>query len=418
MFFLALRHLASKPRQTLLTLLGILLGSTAYVAFSGMMLGFQKFLVDQLIENDGHVKVLAREEFVTPEKIREIFFNHDNREVVDWIAPPSGRRDNNYILYPQGWFRRLGEDFRVAGYAPALSSQVIFSRSKAKLAGRLVGIDPLKQSLVTNIEKNIVSGALQDLSRGGERVLVGTGLLKRLGARVSETILVSNGSERPTPFKIVGTFQIGIKAIDDSTAYASLREVQKATRAGGQISEIVVKLSNVDLAESVAAAWSEISSDQVLSWSQVNEGFLSVFKTQDIVRNTITVVILIVAAFGTYNILTMSVNQKRRDIAILRSMGYTPIDIVKLFALQGTLLGVVGGILGLIAGYLLCQYIETIPISNQRMMGGNHMIIDYDSAIYVKGFLLAALSSSIASLLPARAAGRLQPIEIIRSEGT
>ena len=130
-----------------------------------------------------------------------------------------------------------------------------------------------------------------------------------------------------------------------------------------------------------------------------------------------TISILIVAGFGIYNILTMAVNQKRKEIAILRSIGFESLDIVILFLTQGIILGALGGLFGCLVGYGVCEVMARIPVAN-RGLGGNHMIIAFFPGIYVRGFLLAFVSSSLASFLPARAAGKMTPIDIIRSENS
>ena len=144
---------------------------------------------------------------------------------------------------------------------------------------------------------------------------------------------------------------------------------------------------------------------------------MSVFTTQDIVRNSMTVSILIVAGFGIYNILSMAVNHKRREIAILRSIGFESKDIVQLFLTQGVILGAIGGAVGCVVGFVLCKIMESIQITDHGL-GGNHMLVVYFVGIYIRGFFLAFLSSSVASFLPAQAAGRLSPIDVIRSENS
>ncbi len=131
-----------------------------------------------------------------------------------------------------------------------------------------------------------------------------------------------------------------------------------------------------------------------------------------------TISILVVAGFGIYNILTMAVNQKRREIAILRSMGFEPKDIIQLFLTQGLILGSTGSTVGLGLGYLFCRIMEQIPVSSQRLMGGGKMLVSFDPLIYVKAFILGFLAAIVASLLPARSAGKLEPIEIIRSDAS
>ena len=415
MLFLALRHLLSRKRQSLLTLTGIVLGTAAYVAISGMMLGFQTFIVDQLVNNDAHIRISAREEPIEPHSLDEDFFGPE--ALVDWKAVPSGRRDNAYILYPRFWTERMERMPEVAAYSQQLVTQVIVTRAKVAKAARLIGSDPARQAQVTNIKDYMIKGQFTDIGIGGNRIVMGDGLLKQLGASVPETVYLSVGKGQTQPFKVIGSFHLGVKALDDSTLFGALPDVQKLNRTPSRISDIAVRLHDVEGARELATSWNILSQEKVQSWDQANEGIMSVFTTQDIVRNSMTISILIVAGFGIYNILNMAVTHKRREIAILRSMGYESSDIVALFLTQGIILGVLGGIIGCLLGYGVCEIMARIPVAD-RGLGGNHMIIVFFPGIYVRGFIIAFSSASFASFLPARAAGRLSPIDIIRSENS
>lgn len=414
MLALALRHLLSRKRQTLLTLTGILLGTTAYVAVSGMMLGFQTFIIRQLVDNDSHVRISAREELLTEHGLDRDFFPG---AAVAWLSPPSGRKDEARILYPQGWFSRLDADPAVLAYSPQLKTQVILRRAKSSAAAALLGVHPAMQQRVTTVADYMVSGRFDDLHDAGNRIVVGRELLERLGARVSETVVVSAGKGVETPFKVVGSFRFGIKHLDESLAFAALVDVQRVNRTPSELTDIAVRLTDVRRASERASTWVRTSREKVQSWDQANEGIMSVFKTQDIVRYAMSVTILVVAGFGIYNVLAMTVAGKRRDIAILRSMGYEPRDVVRLFLIQGVILGSLGGLLGMVLGYGLCLRLELIEVSKDRGLGMGHMLMSYAPRIYVQGFLLAFLSSAAAAYLPSRAAGRLEPIDIVRSEG-
>jgi len=143
-----------------------------------------------------------------------------------------------------------------------------------------------------------------------------------------------------------------------------------------------------------------------------------VFKMQDTIRYTLSFVVLLIAAFGIYNILNMIVQQKRGEIAILRSMGFEASDIIQLFLSQGIILGFIGGLLGLGVGTLACLYIQSIQFgTNMGMSSVNHMLIAWHGYFYVVAFLMAFLSGIVAGFLPAYAASRLHPIEILRAEG-
>lgn len=415
MWFLAIRHLTSRKRQSILTLVGIVLGTAAYIAISGMMLGFQTFIIDQLVNNDAHIRISAREELITPHSMDEDFFGES--AAVRWISPPSGRRDSAYILYPRAWFDRMESHADVAAYSPQLVVQAIATRAKVTSAVRVIGSDPAHQSQVTNIQSYMVNGNFSDIGTSGNHIIVGDGLLKRLGATHQETLFLSAGKGSAQPFKIVGSFHLGVKGLDDTTVFGALSDIQKLNATPSRISDIAIRLHDVEKAGDMAASWNVLSQEKVQSWDQANEGIMSVFTTQDIVRNSMTISILIVAGFGIYNILSMAVNQKKREIAILRSIGYEAGDVVKLFLIQGLLLGVVGGSIGCLLGYGVCEMMASIEISD-RGLGGNHMIIAFFAGIYVRGFLLAFGSATLASFLPARAAGRLTPIEIIRGENS
>ena len=414
MMFLSIRQLMARKKQSLLILLGITIGSAAYVAISGMMLGFQSYMLEQLVNNEAHIRISAREEILTAEDMASF----PEASHVFWQIPPSGRKDSTRIEYPLGWFRKLDADKDVAAYSPQVVAQVIFTQNKITKVGRIIGSQYERQLKVTNIEDYMKTGSFKDIGSSGNRLIMGTQLMELLGTRLDETVLVSTGGDKPQVFKIAGTFETGIKTVDEGTAFISLTDAQKLRSLPSEITDIAVKLFDPDLAANKANSWKENSRDKVLSWQESSAAILSVFKTQDIVRNSMTISIILVAGFGIYNILSILVNQKQRDIAILRSMGFSPQDIVRLFFNQGMMLGMLGGVLGLLLGFFICLIMARIEVVPGRMSGpGNYMIISFDLIIYVKAFSIAMVTAILSSIIPARAGGKLEPMEIIRSGG-
>ena len=415
MFFLAIRHLGSRRRQTILTLLGILLGTAAFVVISGFMLGFREYFVDQLINNDLQIRISAKEDLLTEHSLDTAFF--PNATHVFWQVPPSGRKDSPKIKNPQGWYQILDADTRVTAFSPQLSTQVILTRSGTSLTAKFLGSDPNRQQQVTNIRKYMTQGHFSDIGSGGNRIVAGEDLLKKMGARVSETILISNGRGEPVPFKIVGAFQVGIAALDESTVFGALSDAQAINQTPSQINVIAIRIKNIDEAAAMAKSWSTLSDDKVESWDTINANFLNIFHIQDAIRYLMTGSILIVAGFSIYNILNMVVTQKRKEIAILRSMGYEPRDILNLFLVQGVILGAIGGALGLLVGFLACLKLSHTPFGGGPLgKGSGYMTVSFGIGIYIRGFLLSFSASVLASALPARAAGKMTPIDVIRLE--
>ncbi|MCM0605075.1 MAG: ABC transporter permease [Xanthomonadaceae bacterium] len=413
MWFLAIRHLVARKRQTLFTLLGIIFGATAFIVISGFFSGFQNFLITQLLDNDAHLKIFAKEDLVTEHSLDQYFFK--DAEHVFWISPPGGKKDLASITDPQGWYRRLKSDPRVIAYSPHFTSQILVTRAKASVSGRLIGVDPHLQTKVTNIENYMEMGRFTDIGSGGNRVVVGDDFLGKVGAHYGETILISNGISQPKPFKVVGVFHTGMKPIDGSSVYGGLVDAQKMNGTPDVINEIAVRVTDTDEAKFMAEDWRQSSHEKIESWDETNANFLSVFKIQNATRYMMIAVILIVAGFGIYNILNMVVNQKRKDIAILRSMGFETSEIISLFLIQGLILGIVGAFSGMVFGFLICLYLETIRFGGGPLGGAGFLRISYAPVIYIQALVLSVACSSFASFLPARAAGRMQPIEIIRA---
>jgi len=416
MIFLALRYLLERKRQTILTLLGVFFGTMAFVAVSGFFQGFQGFLVQQLVNNAPQVHIEARQDFLTAHTLDEAFFGQAKEKPI-WSVPPAGVEGYLEIQSPQSWYRRLDADDRVEGYSPTLTTAALFTVGKVSVAANLVGCHPDQHAKVTTVGDYMTVGKFTNTAVGGYRVIMGDEIMKRLGLGVNQTVMVAVGTYKPVPFKVVGRYYTGSRG-GDLQSYASLDDVQRVNHTPNQVNEIGARLKDYTQADAFARSWSKLAPERVESWGDQNLNILSVFAIQNALKISMVMTVLIVAGFGIYNILNMTVNQKRQDIAILRALGYDTFDVVMLFFSQGIMVGVVGAIFGLIAGYLFCLWLQTLSfmVATPTNPQG-HLHIAINIQIYIQGMLLALLSSSIASILPARAAGKMTPIDIIRQGG-
>lgn len=416
MIYIAVRYLLERKRQTVLTLLGVFFGTLAYVTVSGFFLGFQGFLVEQLVNNSAQVHIEARKVYLEEHGLDEAFFGKGSRPV--WWAPPAGVEGFQEVQNPQLWYKRLSQDPRVAAFTPQLTAPALFVLGKNSVGTTMIGCDPRQQARVTTIADYMTVGKFTDIAVGGNSVILGDELMKRLGAGVNQTVLVAVGTNpQRTPFKVIGRFKSGNRGMD-MQAYAALADVQRANLTQNQVNEIGVRLRDYTEADTMARAWGLSSPERVESWGDLAANVLSVFRIQTTLRFSMILTVLIVAGFGIYNILNMTVSQKRQDIAILRALGYDTFDVVMLFYLQGLIIGIIGSILGLICGYVVCRWLQTIPFSGGP--GGSsagHLRIALTFPIFAQAAFMALFSVSLASILPARAAGKLTPIDIIRVGG-
>lgn len=414
MTFLALRQLFSRKRQTLLILLGISFGTMIYVLIAGVQLGFREYIQNELLNNTSHIIIKGREDIIVKKTLTPRFFP-DVNFLIDWISPPAGKRSESSLENYLGWSERLSNDPEVMAFSPRLSVKAIttYRNSRASLA--LTGVLPEKHVKVTQLENYMKEGSFKDLIGASNKVILGSGVLETLGARLNDTIFLSTGLGESKPYKIVGVIHFGNPQADDISAFAHLKDVQQINKTPGRISEILVSLYDIDRSFELAKMWDLYSLDDVEGWEEANLHFMSMIKIQDIVRMIITLSILLVAGFGIYNVLSIMISQKHKEIAILRSIGYGPDKILQLFLTQGLLLGATGGLLGLILGFLLNLYFGSIDIGIE-IGDGSTLIISYAPSIYLTAFGAALTASFIASYFPARRASELTPIEIIRSE--
>ena len=203
--------------------------------------------------------------------------------------------------------------------------------------------------------------------------------------------------------------------IDATIAFAHLADVQRLNKTPGRVSEIAVALNDMEKSSELASLWGMFNEDKVQDWREANKMFMEMIKMQDMVRYFIVFSVLVVAAFGIYNVLSIMINQKRKEIAILRSIGYDSHRILELILYQGIFLGISGGIVGMIFGALITFIIESIDMGFE-LGGSNHLLVSYDSSIYITSMVAAIIAALIASIIPAYSASKLTPIDIIRGE--
>lgn len=320
MFFLSWRQLVARKKQTLLILLGISLGTLLFVTISGLQLGMRQYISERLLNNTAHVLISGAERMIEPIEVTEAFYGKNR--AIRWILPPFGKREETRLENYQGWYQRLSQDPEVLDFSPRLTTNAILSNGIFTASVNLVGTIPERHMRITSISKYMQEGSFQALSGGASSIVIGSGVAKDLGARLDQYINVSSGKGLQRPFKVVGIVHFGSDQIDKSIAFAELNHVQILARSPGRVSEIAVALFEIEKAKEKANEWKLIGTDKVEDWQEANKMFMEMINVQDYTRYFITTAILIVAAFGIYNVLTIMINQKKREIAILRAIGY------------------------------------------------------------------------------------------------
>ena len=404
----ALTHLTSRKRQTLVSLTGVVLGVAFFLAVSSLMRGSEKDFIKRLIDNSPHITV-SDEHRAAPLQPAAVRWP-DAALHISNVKPETETRG----------IRGHRQQLEFIESLPGVrAAPVLVGSSVLTFAGRLQGVAlsgivPAKMKSVTTIAQKFTDGSLEALAANPNGIVIGRGLADRFNLRLGSTVSVvaPNGSNRA--MKVVGIFRTGNSAYDDQQTFTLLKRAQSLLDRPNRVNRLVIQLDDPYQARALAARLEAASGYKAVSWAEASEDILSVLLVRNIIMYSVVSAILVVASFGIYNTLSTIVMEKTRDIAILKSMGFKARDLRRIFLLEGLLVGVVGSGCGLIFGLGLMRALAAVTLKPPGVSELVHLPVwwGWEQYLLAAGFALA--SCLAAAWLPARKAGRLHPVDTLR----
>jgi lipoprotein-releasing system permease protein len=408
---IATAYLMVRKRQTIISVFGVAMGVGFFIAVIAMMQGFQNYFITKVLDVAPHV--IMKDEFRTAPK-QPVYGAYPDAVIqLDGLKPKDEQRG---IL---GGDRITREIAKLPGVkvAPSLRGQVLLHYGGKDLAATLVGIIPSQEVHISNIEEDMAEGSLSKLYTNRNGIILGAGLAKNLGARLGSKISVVSPEGVGLIMKVEGIVRTGITDVDYSQSYTLLQKSQVLQKRDNRINLIKMRVRDINTAGDLATQLEARYGYRTEGWEETNENVFSLFRMQNLIMYSVVTAILIVAGFGIFNIITTVVNEKVRDIAILKSMGFGRRDIEYVFLWQGLIVGALGAVAGWGLGYALMGGMEQIPMSmgDEGFVVVEHIMLYRSYSHYIISGLLAITSASLASLIPARKAAALNPVDIIRS---
>jgi lipoprotein-releasing system permease protein len=404
---IAVKHLLARKRQSIVSLLGIVLGVAFFLAISSMMQGSEQDFIKRLVDNSPHITVQDEYRNPTVQPAQQLY-PKGAVEVRDVKPETETRGIRNY--------QQILDYIRTI--PGALASPSLQGNALVNFAGKdetltLDGIIPSEIEQVSTIGQYMKQGAISNLESNSDGIILGSELVRKLSLRMNENITVSSSTGQLHTFQIVGIFHTGRAQYDEGQAFVSLKRVQSLMNRPNRVNNIVVKLKDPYAAQAVAAKIEARAGYKSVSWQEQSEDLMSTLMIRNIIMYSVVSAVLIVAAFGIYNIISTVVMEKQRDIAILRSMGFHARDIERIFLFQGAVLGLAGCATGLPLGMMIMAGLMTLEF---KFPGSDpiHLPLDWSWVQFAIAGGFAISASTFAALMPARKAARVQPVEILR----
>lgn len=295
-----------------------------------------------------------------------------------------------------------------------LRGPVVLRYGSKDVSASIIGIRPDREMPVSKLDDDVRRGDIDALHTVANGIVLGTGLATKLGARLGSTISVSAQSGQVLKMKIVAIFHSGVVSKDEGHIYTLLKKAQVLQDRPNVVNEIRIRLDDVHGARAEALKLERWVGYRSESWDEANEDILEVFVIRNIIMYTVVGAMLVVAAFGIFNIVSTITFEKSRDIAILRSLGFLERDIRVIFTSEGLVIGLGGAVLGSLLGYLLCLALGTIEFEIKWQTEMTRLPLTYSAWHYGIASVIAVGSAAIAGYIPAARASRTEPISIIR----
>ena len=407
----ALRYLREGRTQTALILAGIAVGVGVIVFLSALIGGLQRTLIATTLGAQAHIVVRPREEAprvlgAQDDVVREVKIDRPAqrvRSIVQW------QRARSTVEGMPG----------VVATSPTITGAAIVMRGGGADAVTLHGIEPETYQRIVPLDSLLVAGRV-DLE--GLKVLIGVDLAHELGVKVGGRVRLRLGAEDRrdgvdtastlTAYTVSGIFDFGNADLNERLVFASLRTTQSLLGLEGGASGIEVRVREIFGADRIAAEMARRTGLVADSWMTTNAQLLQGLRSQSASSAMIQLFVILAVALGIASVLAVSVVQKSREIGILRATGTSRRQILRIFLTQGAILGGVGSAIGIAIGIGLGTFFASLA---RNPDGSPTFPVDLDLVLYLRSAAIAIGVGTVASLLPARRAARMNPADAIRT---
>lgn len=392
---IATKFLREGRTQSTLILIGIAVGVAVIVFITALITGLQGNIIERTLGTQAHIKMSA------PDEINRVLPTLDGsvQLVLESKRAQRLRSINNWLQLRDV----LDALPQVTAVSPIISGPAFARRGEALESVALIGIDSERYQRILPISQDIIAG---EFRVGAGNAVVGKQLAIELGVSVGDKLRLQTGQGGDSILNVAGIFELGVRELDARYVYLDMTQAQSLLNLPGAATVIDITVSDIFRADIMATRIGRLTGQKVESWMDTNAQLLNALQSQSLSTRMISVFVALSVALGIASVLSVSVVQRTREIGILRAIGITRSQMLRVFLIQGALFGLFGSLLGGIAGYALVWVFNNF--------GPRLFYIPVDPALLVAATLLATLTGIVSASIPARRAARLDPVVAIR----
>jgi lipoprotein-releasing system permease protein len=397
----ALRFLKEGRMQTIFIVTAVAIGVAVIVFMSALLLSLQANFIKRVLTTQPHIQLIPPDEVARP--LRE--------PAPGRILAPIVQRPAQRIRSIDQWQKirtQLSEWPDIVTVSPTMTASALAVRGDASRSISLIGIDPEVYFKIVRVPDYIVSGQPRVLT---DDILIGIELAKDLGVTLGDKLNVTAATGSSRVLTITGIFDFGSKGANQRTTFVALRTAQALSNLVGGVTTIDLTVTDIYAAEEIAQSVQAATGVEADSWIKTNAQFFTAVNAQQTSNTLIRVFVGLSVAFGIASVLIVSVIQRSKDIGILRAMGTSQGQILRVFLLQGGLLGFLGSLIGAAAGGSAVVLWHTF----MRQVDGKELFpLILEPSLFINTVLMAAVTGVAAAAVPALRAAKLDPVVAIR----
>lgn len=394
----------------LLSSLGVVFGVAFFITGQAQTQGFQDFFIQTVLGTKGAIVVDDRfQETYSPVKSSE------GKTDMVMVNNPQARKYTPGIDESQKMINVMLSNFpNVVAASPIVTGGANLRSGFRSSSADIYGIDLDPHLHTTDFAGQVIGGSIEEFRANGDSIAIGKGMADKLELNLGQNVYIFGEAGDTRHFKFNLMYETGIGVIDERRIYIHRGAAQQLLHLPYTTSQILVRLRDPMRAPQDATRFEQVFAHRSRPWQEYEKGNLQIFTTVRISATLGISCIILLAGFGIFNVLTMAVMERTKEISILRSMGYTRNDISMIFIFQGLCIAVIGIIIGSGFGAFFTLLVERIPIKIRGIFKADHFMVQWSVEHYIWAAILALLSVLVAAYIPARRAASIEPVRVLR----